>query len=313
MRVEWIDKAKGIGILLVILGHTFCPESISFWLYSFHIPLFFFLSGYVFKIKTLNFPTFVKNKITSLLIPAFFMEIIIIIYSYVESLIFNTNYSINLLSRILGIFIQRRGGVLSFGPWFLICLFTVQILMYFLLKYFRSDLKLLSVGVICSLLGYAYCSLIGIILPWTVDVSLIAILFFIIGYLIKKNEFKFETLFKLKYLWTYAFISLSITFIQYFQGFTKIDMYANKYSEYVFFIIGSLSGILIIITLVKNLSLVGELIHIGKSSLVYYSLHGLILSTITLILKQSVSIEYIEKYYYLFGILNVFEPVKLSV
>ena len=48
MRLEWIDKAKGIGIILVILGHTICPPNIKFWLYSFHMPLFFFLSGYVF-------------------------------------------------------------------------------------------------------------------------------------------------------------------------------------------------------------------------------------------------------------------------
>lgn len=196
MRLDWIDKAKGIGIILVILGHTFCPPSIQFWLYSFHMPLFFFLSGYVFKIKTSNFSDFFKNKVNSLLIPAFFMEFIVIFYSLIEAVIFKTNYSINFLERFLGIFIQRRGGHFSFGPWFLICLFVVQILMFFLVKYIENDMKLFISGIIFSALGYIYCTLIGIVLPWSIEVASSASFFFIIGYLAKQKCNLFEGLIK---------------------------------------------------------------------------------------------------------------------
>lgn len=43
-RIEWVDVAKGIGIILVIAGHSF-QLSWSSPLYAFHLPLFFFLSG----------------------------------------------------------------------------------------------------------------------------------------------------------------------------------------------------------------------------------------------------------------------------
>lgn len=47
-RLNYIDAAKGIGILLVVLGHHIQgkPELIH-WIYSFHMPLFFILTGYL--------------------------------------------------------------------------------------------------------------------------------------------------------------------------------------------------------------------------------------------------------------------------
>ncbi|NJB83255.1 fucose 4-O-acetylase-like acetyltransferase [Wenyingzhuangia aestuarii] len=50
-RVEWIDIFKGIGILLVVIGHSTIPKELSWWIWSFHMPLFFTMSSYqYFKI-----------------------------------------------------------------------------------------------------------------------------------------------------------------------------------------------------------------------------------------------------------------------
>lgn len=51
-RIEWIDCAKGLAIILVVFGHAltyFSPdfENIIHMIYSFHLPLFFVLTGYV--------------------------------------------------------------------------------------------------------------------------------------------------------------------------------------------------------------------------------------------------------------------------
>ena len=51
-RLHYIDIAKGIGILLVALAHNDLAGYAPFlyhWIYSFHMPLFFFLSGLFFK------------------------------------------------------------------------------------------------------------------------------------------------------------------------------------------------------------------------------------------------------------------------
>lgn len=44
---KWVDIAKGIGIILVFLGHFNIPDTLRAEIYTFHMPLFFFLSGVV--------------------------------------------------------------------------------------------------------------------------------------------------------------------------------------------------------------------------------------------------------------------------
>ena len=46
-RIEYIDYARGIAMLLVILGHCFqsVEYTLNHFILSFHMPLFFFLSG----------------------------------------------------------------------------------------------------------------------------------------------------------------------------------------------------------------------------------------------------------------------------
>lgn len=50
-RNEQIDVARGIAILLVILGHSFysIEAPLNKIILTFHMPLFFFLSGLVAK------------------------------------------------------------------------------------------------------------------------------------------------------------------------------------------------------------------------------------------------------------------------
>ena len=47
-RLDYMDLAKGIGILAVILGHVYKNTVFGTLLYSFHLPLFFLISGYFF-------------------------------------------------------------------------------------------------------------------------------------------------------------------------------------------------------------------------------------------------------------------------
>lgn len=42
---NWIDIAKGIGIILVVIGHTIGSQRVNDIIYTFHMPLFFIL-GY---------------------------------------------------------------------------------------------------------------------------------------------------------------------------------------------------------------------------------------------------------------------------
>ena len=79
-RLDWLDVAKGFGILLVIFAHTDNSMFRSL-IYTFHVPLFFFLSGYVFSNKY-DFKTFLIKKIKAIVVPYFLYGIPMITYAY---------------------------------------------------------------------------------------------------------------------------------------------------------------------------------------------------------------------------------------
>lgn len=72
-----IDVMKGIGIFLVVLGHLMSPRSP--FIYSFHMPLFFILGGFLFKSD--GIVAFIKHKLFTIGIPILtFNAVYLIIY-----------------------------------------------------------------------------------------------------------------------------------------------------------------------------------------------------------------------------------------
>lgn len=72
-RVDWIDIAKGLCILLVVFGHELTwDDGLRYAIYAFHIPMFFILSGMtVFLSGELEnkFEIFLKRNINGLFRP----------------------------------------------------------------------------------------------------------------------------------------------------------------------------------------------------------------------------------------------------
>lgn len=149
--LSWIDVAKGIGIVLVVLGHSMFPKHIL--ISGFHMPLFFILAGITFSAKT-NFVTFINKKIQRILIPFFFW------------------YT---LSYLLG---------LSNGPlWFLYTLFGSLICVYVLIKYtnlFCQSFVVLTIS-LCIWGKYSFIDY----LPADVVRILSGAIFVFIGYIYK--------------------------------------------------------------------------------------------------------------------------------
>lgn len=72
-RIAFLDVARGIGILFVLLGHNLRSESrASAAIFSFHMPLFYFLSGLFFSPKTARTWKAIRMKTASILFPAAF-------------------------------------------------------------------------------------------------------------------------------------------------------------------------------------------------------------------------------------------------
>ncbi len=129
-RKEFIDVAKGIGIILVVLGHLNSAEQpIRNFIYSFHMPLFFLLSGLFFNGDT-DFPTLLKKSVKTLLVPyLIFVALDAVVYIFdnnfqVESIAFAFN------SRALSA-TGLRLRITNLPIWFLFALFYIRLLYYY--------------------------------------------------------------------------------------------------------------------------------------------------------------------------------------
>ena len=67
-RLRWIDIAKGIGIVSIILGHQGVP--LLGFVYMYHLPVFFLLSGYTLKAGPVD-AAFLRGKFNRLMTPYF--------------------------------------------------------------------------------------------------------------------------------------------------------------------------------------------------------------------------------------------------
>ena len=76
-RLQYIDIAKGIAMICIILGHL-GNASINRIVFTFHVPIFFFITGY-FTNKKRDLNGFIKNKAKTLLVPYIITSKVIII------------------------------------------------------------------------------------------------------------------------------------------------------------------------------------------------------------------------------------------
>ncbi len=131
-RLDYIDIAKALGMLTIMWGHIAANKSVTF-VYAFHIPLFFFLSGMVFvQYKYPDFKSFVKRRIQTLIVPY-------IIYSFITWTIWALfsyatharadSYWMPLMQTFIA---QGSEGYLVHNVplWFVSCLFVVELAYY---------------------------------------------------------------------------------------------------------------------------------------------------------------------------------------
>ena len=133
-RINWIDICKALGIFLVVLGHTYRPNVVKTWIYSFHMPLFVFLSGYVFNSNKYTYRGFTIRRFKSLIVPYFAFAFISYAYWLALERHFRpSSMNIPIFKPILGYLYGSIGPSLEPNVilWFLPCLFVTEIIFYF--------------------------------------------------------------------------------------------------------------------------------------------------------------------------------------
>ncbi|MBO5136214.1 MAG: acyltransferase family protein [Clostridia bacterium] len=223
-----IDVLKGIGIILVVFGHLNPCIYLEKWIYSFHMFLFFFLSGYVFKKKTSLGEQF-KTSTKTLLLPYAFWNAVAIIFSLLMG-----EYTFT--QGIEKMFFLN--GVSWNAPvWFLVVLFWSRMFYQAL-----SNKKHLLITILCLMV---FCSYYGIFdsLPMGLNILPNAIIFFGIGVLLSKIQIS-----KTQYFLAVPMIFVSILGSQLNN---RISMYGNYFGNYIIALIAGVSGVVGIFLIAK--------------------------------------------------------------
>lgn len=173
-RIEWIDLAKGICILIVVLYHIeydFFEKAISVAL-----PLFFMISGLFYR-QNESFAKFFINKTNKLLVPFLFF---MISTSILPHAIINHESS-------LPIFFTYHEVIYNLPLWFLLCLYNISIIFYFVHRLIsRLSLKsqyvvILLVSFLLGVMGMEL-GVLKIKLPFYLDTALSALPFYAFGW-----------------------------------------------------------------------------------------------------------------------------------
>lgn len=278
-RIDWIDMAKGYGMLAVIIAHI-CSGPLHTWIYTFHMPLFFFLSGYVFSNKD-NFDLFIKKKARSLLIPYFTLGIPMVAFKVLFSLYqktFTVDSSIELIRNFV---FQKRLWTL----WYIACLFFLNIIFYVITKFAKNNVSKAIIVIGMTLLGLVYYKSGGKPLPWNIDVCFTAIPFFFVGYVLKLNKEATEKVLSKKFIsvslfFIFGLINVVFGYLNIRTTGTGLEMFDSEYANPFFTYISAFSGIFAVIIFSKFFSF-KPIRYIGENSLVYYAWHQTIMITVT--------------------------------
>jgi len=173
-RIEWIDTAKGIGIILVILGHSEIAPAVRYAIYAFHMPLFALLSGLTFRLpKNDGFFKYVGKEFRRLMLPFFG---VLLLDNLLKVVLWELPVADAVTNFVRSIWSYVEDGSI-FNLWFLIALFFAKVIFYLL----ESR---------CSQISWAIYLLLCYIgmkipLPLYLDKGLVLTLFLYVGYLFK--------------------------------------------------------------------------------------------------------------------------------
>lgn len=181
-REKWIDAARGIGIILVLIGHSNgLPALVRKVIYGFHMPFFFILSGYLFHPKEeIDIWTYIRQKFRQFIVPYFVMGLVnLALQAFTEA---KTIHGTELLLSTARHFwylmysYANSNKMPNCSPlWFLPCLFISSILFFLLYRMCRQkgarNTSILWLCILCSVL---YLNSSGIThLPWHLDVAVV--------------------------------------------------------------------------------------------------------------------------------------------
>ena len=279
-RLHWLDYSKTIGMYLVVLGHVLKDNAQLFKvvIYSFHMPLFFFLSGFLHKLK-IGRGKYFLSILKQLVIP-------FLIFNGLTFITKIKDIPIDGVFVVTCDFLKELGesiylGELPIGPsWFILSLIWMKIIMFFLLR-IRSDFRSLSIVGITWVIVLAvfYTSNFPKIPNYFhLGSSLLSFPFYIAGYLLKL-KYKDSVAWLKKRYWMISLIFALYLVGLSFNGFTSLEGCVVGNHVLFMYLSGICGTLLVVISthLLKNQNKWVYILSCG--TIVILCTHGFLLNT----------------------------------
>ena len=278
-RVEWMDVFRGTGIILMIMGHIGFGDYFDIFIHAFHMPMFFFISGFFFKHKEKYEAApleFIKKKAKALLIPYLVFGIVFYIVE-----IFLEGFSWDPLYHLLWI---NTGGLPIAGAlWFLTALFITEVVYFLIDRYIEKELIKWMIVIVLAVLGNVAGIILPFTLPYATAAALVGVGLFHLGYQIHKYE-NSQFVYRIMNLKWYMCLLcvLPAVMLIFLNGY--VNMRSGEYAIIPLFWLNAIVCILLgtniskyLCSILKGNTVQKWLSGIGKDSIIYVCLNQFVL------------------------------------
>ncbi len=278
-RYTWIDQARGLSIFLVVYGHNF-PATEPF-IYSFHVPLFFFIAG-MFHPEKVNYPL-LKRRAKMLLIPYFIWATALFLFWWALGKDYGQSAELGAspLKNAVGIIYAQGGSeYMDWGIplWFIPCIFVVFLLRAALQRIrIKAAFWILLLAIIAF--GFIYPRITSWNLPWSFDVAAVALGFYIAGEKLKNFMVKLSRIPAI--LLFVLFLACNI--LTFYLNTDKVDMYRSVYGNEFLFFVGGLAGSIAVVLFFKLIPVFTILSYLGRHTIVLLATHIRMLTLIKIV------------------------------
>jgi acyltransferase len=191
VRLEWVDVLRGILMFLVIYGHYTSVPSIEKYIYSFHMPAFFLISGMMLAFNKEWRPArFVWKRVKSLLLPYLLLNLYVVPIWWVN--VCNGTADPEPFWHVfVGIAASNvRSGysIAANTTWFIPCLFVTEMIFFAAKKLLRKDYLVAAViPAVSAVMYFAVTSRHPGGGYWHAESAFTAVIFYLAGYLFLRH------------------------------------------------------------------------------------------------------------------------------
>ena len=180
-RIDYIDLYRGLGIILMIMAHIGFGKQFDHYVHAFHMPMFFFVSGYFFKLQATK--DFCLLKMRALLIPYMLYAILLYFFS---KLAFGQPKD-SMLHMLL---FMNDTDFIAAALWFLPALFFANAFYFVLRKCFHNEVVISMICVIVAIIGNAFHEIYKGTCVFAIDAAMVGVGLMHGAFIFRHNKWK---------------------------------------------------------------------------------------------------------------------------